>query len=497
MLKAFVTRPVLTGSAVQQLEQRALDGQANAEQFILAAGNVLADIITQEWPRVQQVAIFCGSGNNGADGYSAALALQRLGIKPMLVLAAEPRSASAKALRTACQAQQIVEHSAGEALAQAGLVVDALLGNGARKKPLAGAYLEATIAIQASGVPVLAVDLPTGVHGDSAAVSPHAVTAVRTAAFIAPRLAHTTGEAAQHCGVVSVHELGIEAERFIPAAQWVVQQQESFLPRRPTYAHKGTQGHLLIIGGGHGMGGAALLAAEAALRAGVGKITVLTVAEHVGAFLARQPELMVRGVAEGECIKEWLEQADAVMIGSGLGLTPWGKSLWQQAINTPKPLLCDADALTWWGKLKQKPRQNATVFTPHPGEAARLLNVGAQTLQQDRLHSLHQLVAMLGGTVVLKGNGTLISRHQQPPLVLRCGNPGMAVGGMGDVLSGIISALLCQGFSPDEAAFLGAWWHGRSADNIAAIRGEVGLLPTDLIAILPESYQPWLNESSK
>lgn len=494
MLTAFVASPVLATSAVKQLEEQALAGQINAEALIVAAGKVLAQVIIEEWPQAQQVAIFCGAGNNGADGYSAALALAALGVKPLLVVVAPPRSTSAQVLYAACQKQAFTECSAEEALARAELVVDALLANGTEGRALAGAYLRAVNAMCASGLPLLAVDLPTGVHGDTAVVGAVAVAATRTVAFIAPRLAHTTGAAAGFCGATTVHPLGVPVGQGVPVACWVQQQCASFLPKRAFDAHKGTQGHLLIIGGGYGMGGAALLAAEAALRAGAGKITVLTMAEHVPAFLARQPELMVRGVAEGECIKEWLAQADAVMIGSGLGLTSWGKSLWQQAINTPKPLLCDADALTWWGRLKSAPRAGATVFTPHPGEAAVLLGCTPREVQQSRLHSLRQLTVLLGGTVVLKGNGTLVSRQQQPPLVLGCGNPGMAVGGMGDVLSGIIGALLCQGLSPDEAAFYGAWWHGRSADYIAAKRGEIGLLPTDLIAALPESYQPWLKE---
>lgn len=494
MLTAFVARPVLAAKAVTQLEQQALVGQTNAQALIAAAGQELAQIIVKKWPQAQQVAIFCGAGNNGADGYSAALALAALGVQPLLVVVAPPRSASAQVLHAACQKQAVAQCTPSEALLQADVVVDAMLGNGAKGRPLAGAYLHAVNAVSACGLPVLAVDMPTGVLADTAAVGQVAVKATRTVAFIAPRLAHTTGAAAQYCGVVTIHSLGVPSGGSEPLAYWVQQQQGAFLPKRPVDAHKGTQGHLLIIGGGAGMGGAALLAAEAALRAGAGKITVLTMAEHVPAFLARQPELMVRGVASGECIKGWLAQADAVMIGSGLGLTPWGKSLWHQAINTPKPLLCDADALTWWGRLQHTPRQGPTVFTPHPGEAAFLLGCTANAVQQNRLLSLQQLVRQLGGTVVLKGNGTLVSRRQQPPLLLGCGNPGMAVGGMGDVLSGIVSALLCQGLSPDEAAFYGAWWHGRSGDAVAAKQGEVGLLPTDLIAALPEGCQPWPNE---
>jgi len=495
MLTAFVTQPLLATAEIEQWVQNALAERADTEALIRAAGRLLAKEITQQWPHAQCVAIFCGASNNGADGYSTALALQQLGVHAVLVPVSEALSSSQQRLRTECLEHGIEEQrEVAVALERAELVVDAMLGNAAPNRMLPAAYIAALEAVNASGLPVLAVDLPTGVHGDTGYVHPSAVVATRTVAFVARRLAHVTGEAAHYCGTVVWYSLDVEVQNATKQALWVEQQQAAFLPPRATFAHKGTQGHLLVIAGGEGMGGAALLAAEAALRAGAGKVTVLTMAAHVGAFLARQPALMVRGVKEGECIKDWLAQADAVMIGSGLGLTQWGKLLWQQAITVSKPLLCDADALTWWQTLNAKPRASATVFTPHPGEAAHLLQCSTKTVQQNRYNALFELEKKLGGTVVLKGNGTMVSRAEKEPLVLNCGNPGMAVGGMGDVLSGIISALLCQGFSADTAAFYGAWWHGRAADKVVRERGEVGLLPTDVIVALPESHEPWVKK---
>lgn len=489
MLTSFATQPVFTAATIKALEEKTLAQAIDQDVLVKQAGITLAQQLQILWPQAQRVAIFCGSGNNGADGYSLALVLNRLGLDVTLVALGQERKGteSMHRMRAACVAKGLCFNSAESALEQADVVVDAMLGNGARASSLPEEYVSAIQRINAASLPVLAVDLPTGVHGDSGVVHEPAIKASYTVAFIGYRLGHCTGIAEFYCGQVILADLGVNIAQAPRQALRVMAQQDRFLPERSVHSHKGSQGHLLVVGGDNGMGGAALLAASAALHAGVGKITVLTRAEHISGFLARQPELMVVAVNQGDDISSWLSQADAIVLGPGLGRKAWGQCLFEHTLATDKPLLCDADGIYWYRQQDCSPRRASTVFTPHPGEAASLLGVNNSWVQQHRLSAVEKLVNKLAATVVLKGNGTLISRAQAEPLVLSCGNPGMAVAGMGDVLSGIIGALSCQGLTAEVAAFWGAWWHGYTADQLALRRGQVGLLPTDVISTLRES----------
>lgn len=491
MLTAFTTEPILSAEAVKTLEQSFLHTSFDPDVLVKKAGKALAKEVVKCWPRARRVTIFCGSGNNGADGYSAAIHLHEQGITPVLVplMLKRKGTASMEQMRAQCEALGLtVIENPHHALHEADVVIDAVLGNGQRATELPMFLQTSLLAIKNCGLPVLAVDIPTGIIASSGEVLPHAVAASRTMAFIAARMAHRSGDAAAFCGDVSVETLGLNVANAPQDAICLVKQKQALFPPRPVNSHKGRQGHLLVIGGNHGMGGAALLAAEAALRSGAGKVTVLTRPEHVTAFLARTPELMVRGITKTPSIKQWLISADAVVLGPGLGNDAWAKNLWRQTIESDLPLLCDADAITLWKLLSPKVRQAPTVFTPHPGEAARLLACSAKQVQHSRLQSLQALMNKLEATIVLKGNGTLISSLDSVPLLLNCGNPGMAIGGMGDILSGIVGALLAQQYEPDRAACLGAWWHGRAADRVAEKRGQIGLLPTDVIAALSESH---------
>lgn len=489
MLTSFATQPVLTAATIKALEEHTLAQAADQDILVKQAGIMLAQQLQVLWPQAQRVAIFCGSGNNGADGYSLALVLNRLGFDVALVALGQERKGtqSMHRMRAACVAENVSFSSIESALKQADVVVDAMLGNGARAGLLSEEYVSAIQRINTASLPVLAVDLPTGVHGETGVVYEPAVKASCTVALIGYRVAHCTGIAEYYCGQVVLADLGVDIAQAPRQALRVMAQQDSFLSERPVHSHKGSQGHLLVVGGDNGMGGAALLAASAALHAGAGKITVLTRAEHISGFLARQPELMVVAVNQGDDISSWLSQADAVVLGPGLGRKGWGQYLFERTIAVDKPLLCDADGIYWYRQHACLPRRASTIFTPHPGEAASLLSRDSKWVQQHRLSAAEKLMNQLGATVVLKGNGTLISRTQAEPLVLNCGNPGMAVAGMGDVLSGIVGALLCQGVATEEAAFWGAWWHGYTADYLALQRGQVGLLPTDVISTLGES----------
>jgi NAD(P)H-hydrate epimerase len=253
------------------------------------------------------------------------------------------------------------------------------------------------------------------------------------------------------------------------------------VPPRPANAHKGLFGTVLVVGGDHGMAGAAVLAAEAALRCGAGLVRVATRPEHVAALVARRPEAMPRGVDSEEDFTPLLDAADVLVVGPGLGSSPWSVQLLKRALASAKPAVLDADALNLLAAQRsgESPGGATRILTPHPGEAARLLGCDTVAVQADRFAAVIDLQRRYGGVAVLKGNGSLVT-DGAAILLSDYGNPGMASGGMGDVLSGVIGALLAQRLPALEAAALGVCLHGAAAD-LAAGEGERGLLATDLL----------------
>ncbi|MDX3773949.1 NAD(P)H-hydrate dehydratase [Chromatiaceae bacterium AAb-1] len=276
----------------------------------------------------------------------------------------------------------------------------------------------------------------------------------------------------------SVHDDQTPETRYQPVTADLLR---SCLPARNKDAHKGLFGHVLVIGGDNGMGGAAIMAAEAALYSGAGRVSLYTRPEHIAAALSRRPEIM----ASASHSRELINRATVIIAGPGLGHDNWGQALLAQALTTDKPLVLDADALNYLASLplaeRKRLKRDNWILTPHPGEAARLLGRSTTTIQQDRPAALYALQQYFGGTVILKGRGTLISNGSTPVSQLTCGNPGMATGGMGDVLSGVTGALLAQGLTPYNAACCGSWLHSMAADKLAAIQGEYGLLATELL----------------
>jgi hydroxyethylthiazole kinase-like uncharacterized protein yjeF len=253
------------------------------------------------------------------------------------------------------------------------------------------------------------------------------------------------------------------------------------LPRRHRYAHKGNCGHVLIVGGELGYSGAAIMAGEAALRVGSGLVSIATRAGHAGLLNLNRPELMCHGVETPEQLSALLDKVDAVVVGPGLRQTDWAKALFHTAISAGKPTVVDADGLNLLAAAPTaKPHW---ILTPHPGEGARLLNCATAAIQHDRFAAVLSLQANYGGVAVLKGAGTLIASEHQLA-VSNTGNPGMASGGMGDVLSGVIAGLLAQGLSLRDAAQQGVYLHGLAADLAAEKDGERGLLASDLMPYL-------------
>lgn len=443
----------------------------------------------RRWPALAGVEVLCGSGNNGGDGYELACLARADGCAVRVhEIGAPPAGSDAAVARERWHGLRGAETVPQD---RPGLVVDALFGIGLSRPPggAAAAAIETIQARRAAGSPVLALDVPSGLDADTGAAPGVAVAADLTMTFIAGKPGLHTGRGPALCGEIVIDDLqlpdtlaeGIEVAATLTAAD----ELRADLPRRGRTAHKGDHGHALLIGGDHGTPGAILLAARAALRAGAGLVSVATRADHAAVLAAAQPELMVRGVESAAALQAMLDKADVVAIGPGLGQQEWGRSMWSALRELERPQVVDADALNL---LAQQPdRLERRVLTPHPGEAARLLGWTTRQVQDDRFAAAARLRETYGGVVVLKGAGSLIAGTERR--LCPYGNPGMGTGGMGDVLTGVVAALVAQGLPLEKAAATAVTAHALAGDR-AAVHGERGLLPSDLIDALRSVVNP-------
>ncbi|MGH8458750.1 MAG: NAD(P)H-hydrate dehydratase, partial [Nevskiales bacterium] len=373
-----------------------------------------------------------------------------------------------------------------DAFADAEVIVDALLGIGLTR-PAEGAFRQIIDAINhahAGGVRVLAVDIPSGLDADRGIVLGAAVKADVTVCFIGLKLGLLTGVGSHHCGRLVFAGLDIPTAAYTgltPAALRITDsQRRAALPPRRRDAHKGSHGHVVLIGGDAGMAGAIRLAGEACLRGGAGLVSIATRAAHAALITQARPELMCQGIEQLSDLDPLLARASVIAIGPGLGQSDWGHVIWDKIKSSSLPMVADADALNL---LAQKPfHRDDWVLTPHPGEAARLLGCGSAKIQADRPAAVAALAERYGGVVVLKGAGTLVQVAGEGLHVCDAGNPGMATGGMGDLLCGVIAALRAQGLDAATAARTGVHIHARAGDTAAAQAGERGLLPSDLLS---------------
>lgn len=450
------------------------------------AGEAAFAKIRALWPSAEHWLVLCGHGNNGGDGFIIARLAQSAGLS-VTVIACEgtkplPEEA-AQAREAWLAAGGIIHDPAAYWPEKVDLMVDALLGTGLSRSPEAP-YDELIAKVNAHSAPVFAVDVPSGLIAANGTTPGEVVFADQTLTFIALKPGLLTGKARDVVGQLHFHALSLDpfiAGQVAPYARFDATSLSGWLkPRRPT-SHKGDQGKLAIVGGEPGTAGAIRMTGEAALRAGAGLVRVLTHKENIAPLLTARPELMVQELSD-DAIEQALEWADVIVIGPGLGQGSWGKNALRKIENSQKPMLWDADALNLLAISPDK-RQNR-ILTPHPGEAARLLNVKTSEIESDRLHSAQQLAKRYGGVVVLKGAGTLIASAEGQLAFADVGNAGMASGGMGDVLSGIIGGLLGQKLSLYDAACAGCVAHGAAAEAVALRHGTRGMLATDLFSEL-------------
>lgn len=440
------------------------------------------------WPGARRIAVACGPGKNGGDGYLVARLAREAGADVVVIALGEPRDDDARrasAIWHECGGRTLAFDSEAS-LPDTDVWVDALFGTGFARAP-EGAAATLIAALTHSGAPILSLDIPSGVDADTGAAPGAAVRADVTVAFIGLKRGHATGAGLDHCGETQLAPLDLpdEVHAEESAGAYLLRRENlvALAPLRLRNVHKGLHGHVLAVGGEAGMGGAIRLASEAALRCGAGLVSVATRAEHIAPLLAARPELMVHAIGGTQELDPLVERATVLALGPGLGRRAWGHALWHRALEARKPCVVDADALNL---LADDPRRfhGDVVLTPHPAEAARLLGVDTRAVQADRYAAARTLAERYGAVVVLKGAGSLIAAPGRAIAVCPWGNAGMATGGMGDVLTGAIAALLAQGLPVHDAAVLGVGLHALAGDAAAKSGGPIGLVAGDLAPYL-------------
>jgi len=467
--------------------------QLEMYQLMERAGQAVFEAFRQQYPNATSLLICCGGGNNGGDGYIVARLARESGLTVTLwqLGQAERLSGDAALARDAWLASggKILQPQP-EVPASVEVIVDALLGTGLKGK-VREDNAELISLINQSKRPVIAVDVPSGLCADTGVALGTVIQAQSTVTFIGIKQGLCTGQAANYCGEVYFAGLGVDEafqQQILPSVNRISQAEvHRCLPRRDRTAHKGDHGRVLCAGGDLGMAGAIRLAAEACARSGAGLTAVITQPDNVLSIVTVRPEIMVQGWQDkAHEISQRLEWADVIVIGPGLGQSDWSKALLFHFDATDKKMVVDADGLNL---LALSPDyKNNRIMTPHPGEAARLLGTTVASVEADRFAAVQLLQQEFGGVVVLKGAGTLIYDGRQC-WVCTAGNPGMATGGMGDVLSGIIGALAGQGLSLAEAARVGVWIHSTAAD-LCARKGERGVLASDLFPYIRQLVNP-------
>jgi NAD(P)H-hydrate epimerase len=516
---------------VKQLDSLAIQ-RFNSAGFDLMqhAGAVAFDTIKQRWPHTRFLRVFAGCGNNGGDGFIVAALAKAQSINCQVILVGDTQKLSDDAAAAYAKAQQAgVDFSrladlvdASPILRQDLVSVDALFGTGL-DRAVTGEYALAIEQVNASQGPVLAIDIPSGLNSDTGMPLGSAVKADVTVSFIGIKQGMLTGQGRDFCGEIVFSNLGLSDEVYLdesapkPSAVRfdVNDATRHFMPRIKS-SHKGSNGHVVIIGGDTSYGGAVIMAGEAALRGGAGLVSIVTRSVNRAPALARCPELMVCGTEDlgpqatsetqgWKPVEALLGRATALVVGPGLGKGRWSQQLFAMVLSVSRakniPLVIDADALHLLAdrqSMLPTPAALPWVLTPHPGEAAVLLNCDNAAIQQDRFAAVRQLVTLYSCTCLLKGSGTLVAEVSTDLPITLCteGNPGMGSGGMGDVLSGIIGSFLAQGLDCVTSAKAAAAIHGEAADLAASQLGERGLKATDLTDFIRQLVNPTVAANS-
>ena len=504
---------VVSGQVMQLMDQRAIREFAVPGLTLMEnAGMACADAISDSFGSGEgkSALIVAGKGNNGGDGFVISRLLAQRGWQAPVLLIASPGEVSGDAAANLSRLEPGVVTCAPQGLARhaglfqgAHLIVDALLGTGV-KSEVTGVYGEAIDLINAADVPVLAVDIPSGVDAGTGRVLGRAVKAELTVSFALAKLGNVLYPGAEMCGRLLVAEIGMpgvvvaEADgcEFVDLAR----AKELFRPR-PVAAHKGKSGHCLIVAGSTGKSGAAAMAANSAVRAGAGLVTLVVPAGLNAVLEAKTTEAMTvpagrsgagflrAGDLEG--LLKAAEGKNVVALGPGLGGAASTVYLLHSLVaSLPGPLVLDADGLNAVAaapELLLARRGRVTVLTPHPGEMARLIGASVAQVEADRIGCARDFAGRFQVHLILKGARSVIAAPDGSVAINGSGNPGMATGGMGDVLTGVVAALVGQGYAPFDACRLGAFAHGYAADLLVERKGSQGMNATDVQEMLPQA----------
>jgi hydroxyethylthiazole kinase-like uncharacterized protein yjeF len=503
--------PILDARGMRAADAEAIRGGIASGDLMENAAIGICAAMGQEYPEWRSVAVVCGPGNNGGDGLAVGRLLAARGVGVRLVTLADPERYSGDAAENLARARAsglaavslAARHgfpALARALGDADGVVDALFGTGL-SRPLSGSALRAVRALNAAGRPVVSVDVPSGASSDGGSLPGTTVRASLTVALGAPKLCHVLAPASGLCGRVVVADIGIGRDALERRARrlWLSEDSDvrSLLPARPLESHKGTFGRLAIVAGSRGKAGAAILAARGALRGGAGLVTVFCAESLEALVVGALPEAMTFGLPEsGGALAERgardllraLPGYDALVVGPGLGAASGTVRFLEELLPQARlPVVADADALNAFAGRPAffARRPAATILTPHPGEAARLLACSTSRVQADRLGSARALARRARAVAVLKGAHTLVAAPGGEVAVNPTGTPLLATAGSGDVLAGLVGALLAGGLAPRAAAVAGAWLHGAAAEALAPRLGDAGLLAHEAADAIP------------
>ncbi|MDP2878592.1 MAG: NAD(P)H-hydrate dehydratase [Sulfuricella sp.] len=487
--------PIYFSHEIRQLEQKMLE--TGVADPMGRAGQAAAKLARELLAGKTSVLVIAGPGNNGGDALVAARHLKAWWFKVSVVFTGE----AAKLPTDAANAMQLWREAGGELLdaipadGKWDLVIDGLFGIGLARE-LSGRDLELVREINTMNLPVLALDVPSGLDADAGQTFRAAVRASHTLTFIALKPGLLTAYGPDYCGEIHVDTLGIDPAALIQPTGWLLEKSEvaAALKPRPRNSHKGMLGSVGILGGAPSMCGAALLAGRAALKLGAGRVYAALLADAAPAADMGQPELML-------CSPEKLFQLDhlnCLAVGPGLGQSPQAVQWLRQALETELPLILDADALNLLSirdDLREltRSRKGGTILTPHSAEAARLLSSTTHDIQQERVTSAVMLAKRFNSLVVLKGAGSICATPEGEWFVNTTGNPGMSSAGMGDVLSGMIAALIAQRLTPQSALLLAVYLHGAAADDLLEQGiGPIGLTATEVTEAARTLLNRWI-----
>ena len=504
--------PILKAAAMRAADAAAIRSGVASGVLMENAGAALADALRRRWPDARRVAVVCGPGNNGGDGFVAARQLAFAGVRPEIFTLDDPEAYRGDPAENRDRARALgipVSALDGAAafsrlariLAEADVAVDAIFGTGL-SRPLAGAARRSVEKLNASGRPIVAADVPSGVFSDAGEIRGPAVRAALTVTFGAPKPCHVLPPASDLCGNLLVADIGIPRRmlesRSSEAALLERSDVAALLRPRPLESHKGDFGRLAVIAGSRGKSGAALLAARGALRGGAGLVTIFCAESLAPLFPVALPEVMTEPLPESEgaigedaadiAIRR-LRGFDAAVAGPGLGTAPGTVAFLERLLaGTRLPLVLDADALNAFAGRPAKLRGRGRpplVLTPHPGETGRLLGRSSSQVQADRLGSARALARRARGVVVLKGRHTIVAEPTGECAFNATGTPLLATAGSGDVLAGVLGALLAGGMHAAEAARCAVWLHGAAAEVLEPRLGDAGLLAHEIADEIP------------